>query len=214
MNICRFTFNPFGENTYILWDSDTKEAAIVDPGMSTEAECRRIVTFQEKEGLKFVHLLNTHMHIDHVAGDDFISRTYGLQPEYNPADNYLAAALTDQARRFGFSFAGNNITSGIPLNDGDQITVGKGLLEVLLVPGHTRGHVAFYNKQDNFVLAGDVLFQHSIGRTDLPGGDIDTLLNSIRTKLMTLPDNTEVYPGHGPETTIGNERANNPYLYF
>ncbi len=212
MNVSRFVFNPFGENTYILWDDSTKEAAIVDPGMSSAAENDAVDKFITEKGLKLTHLVNTHMHIDHAIGNGHIMEKYGLVCECNETDNYLAERLTAQAQMFGIPFHGKNIAVGKHLADNSEINIGDEKLQVLYVPGHTKGHIALYSATSSFVLTGDALFQMSIGRTDLPGGNFNELINSIEQRLFKLPPETIVYPGHGGETSIGFELEHNPYI--
>lgn len=212
MNVSRFVFNPFGENTYILWDDSTKEAAIVDPGMSSAAENDAVDKFTAEKGLKLIHLVNTHMHIDHAIGNGHIMEKYGLVCECNETDNYLAERLIAQAQMFGIPFHGKNIAVGKHLADNSEINVGDEKLQVLYVPGHTKGHIALYSATSSFVLTGDALFQMSIGRTDLPGGNFNELINSIEQRLFKLPPETIVYPGHGGETSIGFELEHNPYI--
>lgn len=211
MKLKRFVFNMFGENTYILWASDNN-AAIIDPGMMTAYENEEIYNFIIDNNLHLTHLINTHMHVDHVAGDAFIEQTFNLKPECNIADNYLADRVRQQAEMFGIPYSGSDIKIGKNISDGDIIHIGEESLIALQVPGHTKGHIALYNPTDKFVISGDVLFRMSIGRTDLPGGDFGTLISSIENKLLTLPDDTTVYPGHGDSTTIGFEKKNNPFL--
>lgn len=212
MNVSRFVFNPFGENTYILWDDSTKEATIVDPGMSSAAENDAVDKFIAEKGLQLIHLVNTHMHIDHAIGNGHIMEKYGLVCECNETDNYLAERLTAQAQMFGIPFHGKNIAAGKHLADNSEINIGDEKLQVLYVPGHTKGHIALYSATSSFVLTGDALFQMSIGRTDLPGGNFNELINSIEQRLFKLPPETIVYPGHGGETSIGFELEHNPYI--
>lgn len=211
MNIKTLVFNPFQENTYIVW-SKSRECAIIDPGMMYHNEYQAISAFIEEKGLTPTHLLNTHMHIDHVAGNEYISNKYGLVAEGNIEDNFLAERVKEQAQMFGVPYSGNNVTIGKNLSENDIIKIGDESLKVIEIPGHSKGHIAFYSEKDNFIFTGDALFQLSIGRTDLPTGNYNQLLTSIDTKLMTLPDETVVYPGHGNKTTIGFEREHNPYI--
>lgn len=211
MKVKKFVFNPFGENTYVIWDEKSGDAAIIDPGMSNRYERDTIQKFIAENGLKLSWLLNTHMHFDHAVGNHFIESTYNLKTACCPDDAYLAEAMPQQAAMFGISFDGNGVTIGNPLKQ-EEISVAGEKCSILFVPGHTKGHIALYFPDSGIVFTGDVLFQSGIGRTDLPGGDYDKLIKSIETKLMTLPDNTQVYPGHGPATTIGYERQANPYL--
>ena len=210
MEIKIFTFNPFGEHTYIVYDK-TGECAIIDPGMMSDDENAELAEFIETHNLHPTHLINTHMHIDHVAGNNFVEKRYGLVAECNIEDAYLAERVKNQAQMFGIDYKGSDVVIGKQLNDGDVVSVGETELKVLHVPGHSKGHSALYCEADKRLFCGDVLFQMSIGRTDLPGGDYRTLLTSIETKLYTLPDDTIVLPGHGGATEIGFEKAHNPY---
>lgn len=212
MKLHRFTFNMFSVNTYVAWNETSKEAAIIDPGMCSGNETKELEEFIKSNGLSVKHLLNTHMHIDHVLGNSYIEKNYGVGSECNIADNYLAERVAEQAAMFGMPFDGIPVRIATHLEENALIHLGDESLQVLYVPGHTKGHVAFYEKADGFVLTGDSLFQMSIGRTDLPGGDMATLINSIEQKLLVLPDNTIVFPGHGGKTTIAFEKENNPYL--
>lgn len=212
MNVSRFTFNMFGVNTYILWDNISKEAMIIDPGMVDDEERNIIDDFIEKNRLNIKHLVNTHMHIDHSFGISYMLQKYGLKLSCNFADQFLAERLMEQARMFGLLMSINELKINLELNDGDKLTLGDEELQILLVPGHSPGSIVIYAPESSFLISGDVLFKSSIGRSDLPGGNYQQLIDAINEKLMTLPDDTVVYPGHGPETTIGKEKINNPYL--
>ncbi|WP_018479639.1 MBL fold metallo-hydrolase [Pontibacter roseus] len=211
MKITRLTFNPFQENTYLLHD-DTKECVVIDPGCYEEAEQQELKQYIEKHDLKVVRLLNTHCHIDHVLGNKFVSDTYGVELEIHEEDLQTLRSVPVYAPNYGFPKYADVTPSAAYLKEGDSIKFGNTELKILFAPGHAPGHVVFYSEADKVCIGGDVLFQGSIGRTDLPGGDFDTLISSIRTKLFTLPDETVVYPGHGPETTIGYEKKHNPFL--
>ncbi len=211
MHIKKFVFNMFCENTYLLWNDD-KEAIIVDPGMMSDNENSTLAEFIKSHSLKPTHLIDTHAHVDHIAGNGFVESAYNLTAEGNVEDNYLAERVRNQAMMFGIPYNGGNLKIGKNLADNQLIKLGDETLKVIYVPGHTQGHIALYCKESDFLLSGDVLFEMSIGRTDLPGGDFNTLIRSIQNRLMVLPDATAVYPGHGNATTIGNERRNNPYL--
>lgn len=212
MKIARFELSLFGINTYVVWDPATKDCAIVDPGMVNDREREALTGFISRNGLKPVHLINTHLHIDHAIGNAFVSETYGLPTEAHRADAPLGAQLAGQARMFGLLEQVNDVEVDRQLEPGDVIRIGDGELRVIHVPGHTPGGLALYDAKDGWVISGDSLFQRSIGRTDLPGGDHRTLLESVRNGLLTLPAETVVYPGHGPSTTIGEEREENPFL--
>lgn len=211
LTIKKLIFNPFGENTYIVWDK-SKEAAIIDPGMMSDYENSAVLKFVTDNQLNLRHLINTHAHIDHIAGNGFVKRTFGLESECNKADEYLAKHVCEQAQMFGLRYNGNPLSIDIHLNDNDTIKIGDENLSVIYVPGHTKGHIALYCRQSDCVFTGDALFRQSIGRTDLPGGDYATLIRSVTGRLMNLPETTTIYPGHGENSTIGFEKANNPYI--
>ena len=210
LNIKSFTFGPFQENMFVLHDAND-ECVIIDPGCYTNAEQVILKNYIEKEGLKPVLLLNTHCHVDHVAGNRFVHDTYGLLPVIHKAD----LIVLENQQRVCDTYGLNCDPSPMPdkyIEDGDIISFGKTKLKVFYTPGHAPGHVVFYNEENKFVINGDVLFSGSIGRTDLPLCSYDDLEHSIRTKLYTLPNDTVVYCGHGPSTTIGHEKKNNPFI--
>ncbi|MEO5571425.1 MAG: MBL fold metallo-hydrolase [Bacteroidia bacterium] len=210
LKIDSFTFNAFQENTYILSD-ESKECLIIDPGCYDSFEKDEIATFIETQKLKPVKLLNTHCHIDHVLGNKFIADKYKLQIELNFLEIPLIRAVAEYAPQYGM-FCEPSPEPFALLKEGDSIKFGNSALKILFTPGHSPGSICFFNEQEEFIISGDVLFQMSIGRTDLPGGNYDTLIKSIREKLFVLNDQVKVYPGHGPMTTIGFEKRNNPFL--
>lgn len=212
MKVYRLTFGSFGINTYVVADPSTKECAVIDPGMMTPAERVQIDAFIAQEGLKPVSLINTHMHIDHVMGNAHMAEKYGLKLQANKEDKFLGKRVEEQAQMFGLPESPNAVSITTYLSNGDIIPVGQGRLKVLEVPGHSPGSIALYDEKDGFVITGDALFQGSIGRTDLPGGNHPQLLQAIRRQLFSLPDATVVYPGHGPSTTIGQEKSTNPFF--
>lgn len=211
MEIHQITFNTFQENTFILWDNTTN-CIIIDPGCYERNEELELVDFINKNNLNPVKLINTHCHIDHILGNKFVSEKWDLELYMNKIDLPLLEGSGDIARTYGFE---NYKGSPYPkhyLEEGDILEFGESKLEILFTPGHAPGHICLFNKEEGFIVSGDVLFNGSIGRTDLPGGDFDTLIESIKTKLMTLQDETIVYCGHGPSTSIGRERLSNPFL--
>ena len=212
MKVSRFTFNMFGVNTYILWDDISKDATIIDPGMVNDSEQKIIDQFIEKNNLKLSHLVNTHMHIDHAFGVQYMKNRYNLKFECNIDDQFLAQRLNEQAAMFGLPISIEELQIDVDLKNGDKIYVGDEELQILQVPGHSPGSIVLYAPQSSFIISGDVLFNSSIGRTDLPGGSYPQLISAINEKLMTLPEDVIVYPGHGNETSIGQEKSNNPYL--
>lgn len=205
-----FTFNPFSENTYILFD-ETKECIIIDPGCSNREEQEEMVQFIKDEGLKPVKLLNTHCHIDHVFGNSFIAKKYNLGLEIHKDDLQTLHSLPQVSHIYGLN-AEESVEPANFLNEGDQIKFGNSTLDIVFTPGHSPGSICFISHADKFVIGGDVLFYGSIGRTDLPGGDHETLLKSIREKLFVLGDDYAVFSGHGEETSIGFEKKYNPFL--
>ena len=209
-NVATFTFNPFQENTYVVYD-DTKEAIIFDPGCYNAAEQQELVNFIDANGLKLVRLINTHCHIDHVFGNGFIAETYNLPLEIHKGEAQVLEMQPMIAAKYGITLAPSPPASKF-IEEGDIIQFGNTKLEALLTPGHSPASLSFYCQEHRFVIAGDVLFYMSIGRTDLQGGSFETLINSIKTKLLPLGDDVRVYPGHMQATTIGFEKANNPFL--
>ena len=210
IQIKSFVFNPFSENTYVLHD-ETGEAVIVDPGCYDKAELKQLYDYIETNSLKPVRIINTHAHIDHVLGVAAVKIKYNIPFSLHRIDEPLLKAVKTYASNYGFThFDEPEIDSYI--DEGDTVTFGNSSLRILFVPGHAPGHVAFVHDEQQFVIGGDVLFRQSIGRTDLPGGDLEILLDSIRTKLFTLADGYTVYAGHMQPTTIGYEKKNNPFL--
>jgi hydroxyacylglutathione hydrolase len=209
LHIASFTFNPFQENTYVVHDG--REAILVDPGCWNGGEEHELETYLTENGLKPVRLVLTHAHIDHVFGCAWVEQRYGLKPWMHRADLDLLHGAPAQGRMYGVHCDPSPEPEGF-LAEGDKVLLGNAGMEVLFVPGHAPGHIALYNTEQRFVILGDVLFQRSIGRTDLPGGDLETLLTSIATKLLPLGDDVVVHCGHGPSTTIGAERKGNPFL--
>ena len=210
MRIAKFTVNPFQENSSVLYD-ETGECAIVDPGFSNAEERDALVKFIESKKLKPVLVLNTHCHIDHILGNRFVADKYKLGLHIHRADEPVLKSGNTVASMYGIDYDTSPEPSAY-LNEGENIKFGNTELEVFHLPGHAPGHVIFVHRPTKVIIGGDVIFDGSIGRTDLPGGNHDELLNSIRTKLFTLPDDFVVYPGHGPETTVGKEKATNPFF--
>lgn len=210
LTIKSFTFNAIQENTYVLYD-DTLACVIIDPGCYDADEKQELKDFVVANKLKPIHLLNTHCHIDHVLGNAFIKRTFGLKLYIHPKETEVLRAVKVYAPHYGMPMYEESEADAF-INEGDQIKFGNTILDILFVPGHSPGSVAFVDKASKTVISGDVLFYRSIGRSDLPGGNHQTLIQSITTKLLPLPDDFKVYPGHGQSTTIGDERKLNPFL--
>lgn len=212
IQIKQFTFNFFGENTYLLYD-ETKEAVLIDCGCITPDEEEQLSDFIEANGLTLKRSLNTHYHFDHVIGNAYIFHKYGIRPEIHKDErDDRSPTLNMQASKFGIPMDFEEIEPLRYIEDNEEIRFGHSVLKAILAPGHSPASLAFYSEADHFLIAGDVLFAGSIGRSDLWGGDFGTLIASIQKRLLTLPDDTTVYPGHGPSTTIGAEKINNPYL--
>lgn len=210
LHVKSFTFNPVEENTYVLYN-DQKECCIIDPGCYFPEERDRLKTGIEKTGLLPVLLLNTHCHLDHVFGNKFVYDTWGLPLHLHPLEKPVLDFAPQSGLLWQLPFD-NYDGPLVYLEPEKTIRIGDDELEILFTPGHSPGSVSFYHAAGGFVIGGDVLFHGSIGRTDLPGGNFDTLVNSIQAEFFTLPDETKVYSGHGPVTTIGFEKMNNPFV--
>lgn len=205
-----FTFSPVQENTYVLYN-EQKQCCIIDPGCYFPAERDELKTGIEKAGLTPVLLLNTHCHLDHVFGNKYVHDTWGLDLHIHEKEKPVLDFAPLSGERWQLPFDNYNGPL-VYLKEGNFIKIGEDALEIRFTPGHSPGSITFYSAENGFVISGDVLFNRSVGRTDLPGGNTETLLESIRTQLFTLPDETKVYSGHGPVTTVGYEREHNPYL--
>lgn len=210
LKLQQFTFNPFGENTYVLYNQ-RQQAVIIDPGCYGAAEEAILLDFINEKNLQPQALWLTHAHIDHVMGCKFVEQQWGLKARVHAAEQANLDRLPTYAPVFGLP------PLAVPpvldyLNDGQELPFGDATFQCLWTPGHSAGSICFYYPEGGWLLGGDVLFRESIGRTDLPGGDYATLIQSIKTKLFSLADETLVYPGHGPATSIGYEKANNPFL--
>ena len=210
LTVKRFIFNPIQENTYVVYNG--KDAcAIIDPGCYFPEEKKSLATWLKENQLHPNILLNTHCHLDHVFGNKWVAEQYDLELQMGEKELWTFRFAPESGIRWSMPFE-NYSGKIIFLSDGDQIHLGDDVLEVLFTPGHSIGHVAFYNRKQGFVIGGDMLFRMGIGRSDIPGGDAVVLLASIRNKLLVLPNDTIVYPGHGEPTTIGFEKENNPFL--
>ncbi len=205
-----FTFNPYQENTYLLIDEE-KNCIIVDPGMYGLAEEQQLKDYIEQEKLNPILLLNTHCHIDHVLGNKYVYDTWNLLPNFHEGEIPTLIAVNNYAPQMGFRYE----TSPIPetfIKENDIISLGRHQFKAIYAPGHSPAHLCYYNEEYNLLIGGDVLFRNSIGRTDLPGGNHQLLIENIKSKIYTLPEETVVYPGHGPTTTIGFEKRNNQFV--
>lgn len=212
LKINSFEVNAFGENTYVVWDETSREAIIVDAGMVTEVEVDKVSRFVADNNLKVTQLVNTHLHLDHIFGVNKAKKLFNVKLHAAKGDEKMAKELPEYVKYYRIPMDAESVEVDEYLADGDKIMVGKSELIVITLPGHSLGGLALYSPSGKFVITGDSLFRGSIGRTDLPGGNHADLVCNIQNKLMTLPDETTVYPGHGPATTLGTERIFNPYI--
>jgi len=210
IKIKKFVFNTFQVNSYLLYD-ETGDCVIIDAACYEDFEKEELSEYIKKHGLKLGRNLDTHCHIDHILGNHFIAETYGIKPEYHESSIPFIEAADEIARSFGFKVEKMPAPARF-LKDNEKISFGSSGLEVFYTPGHADGSVCFYCNEQGFVITGDVLFRDTIGRTDLASGNLDLLMKSIHERLFTLPDDTIIYPGHGPESTIGYEKQNNPFI--
>lgn len=212
MRISRFTMNPFGMNCYILWSAPGGQCIVVDPGMMQQSEKDMITSFIDGNNLTLKHLLLTHCHVDHACAARWLANHYGVKIEGGAKDVVIAEQMPLQAARFGLKIDSSPLVIDSELADGDVINFAGEEIRVLETPGHSPGSLSFYCPDSSVVLTGDVVFQSSIGRTDLHGGSFSVLIDSIKTKIMTLPPDTVIAPGHGDTTTVADEMVYNPYI--
>ena len=201
----------FPVNCYVLSD-ETKEAVVIDAGCFYEEEKQTLRNYIVNNGLEIKHLLCTHLHLDHIFGNPFMLKEFGIKAEANQADEFWLEIAPNQSRMFGFQLTEEPVPLGKYIFDGDIISFGNTRLEAIHVPGHSPGSLVYYCKDENCMFSGDVLFQGSIGRADLTGGNFDELRENICSRLFVLPNETVVYPGHGARTTIGAEKQDNPFF--
>ncbi len=212
MNATMMTVNPFGENMYILWDEASREAVVVDPGMMRQGERDMVTKFIADNDLKVKHILLTHLHLDHVTSARWLADQTGADVCGSILDKELGMNLPQQVAQFHLKIESEVLTIDRHLQDGDTIPLGDETIQVLHVPGHSPGGLAFYLPESSLLISGDTIFNGSVGRTDLMGGDMATLINSIREKIFPLPDETVIASGHGPTTTVADEKRFNPFL--
>jgi glyoxylase-like metal-dependent hydrolase (beta-lactamase superfamily II) len=210
IRIKKFTFNPFQENSYLLIN-DKNECIVIDPGCFNSHEEKELSNYIESENLTPTHLINTHFHIDHVLGNQFVANKYKLEVTAYISDVDMLAMAERSANLYGIPYKSSPKPT-LFLNEGDTINFGDAQLSVLFVPGHAPDHIVLLCNEEDFMIGGDVLFKGSIGRTDLPGGNHDDLIDNIKSKIFTLKDAIKVYSGHGPETTVGVEKKTNPFF--
>lgn len=210
MNITSLVFNQFQVNTYIVYD-ETDECIIIDPACYTERERETLLQHLIDNNLKVVNVINTHCHVDHILGNAFMSEKFNINPQAHQADTMLLSSSVEYGSVFGFDVQQPPMVEKTII-DGEILKFGNSTLKAIHVPGHSPGSLCFYNEESKILISGDVLFDGSIGRTDLPGGNYNDLISGIKNKLLTLGDDVKVYPGHGTYTNIGRERKFNPFL--
>lgn len=210
VHIESFTFNPFSENTYVIYN-DEKEAFLIDPGNMPDAETKVLDDFIKSNELKIQKILLTHAHIDHIIGLQWAFDEFKVPVLVHLNEIEILEKAPFTAKNYGFFFPAfkGEIQN---IKEGDELKLGSDIFQIFDVPGHSPGSVAFYNVENEFVISGDALFMMSIGRTDLYKGDYEQLITSIKTKLLTLPESTKVFSGHGESTTIGFEKNHNSFL--
>ena len=206
------TVNPFGENMYILWDEASHEAVVVDPGMMRDGEREMVTKFIDEHNLSVKHILLTHLHVDHITSARWLADKTGADVCGSALDDSLGQDLPEQVAHFRINVEVEPLTVDRNLADGDTLQLGDETIQVLHVPGHSPGGLAFYLPQSALLISGDTIFNGSVGRTDLWGGDMAQLINSIREKILSLPDETVIASGHGPTTTVADEKRFNPFL--
>lgn len=211
IEIKKFTFNPIMENTYVIHD-ETLEAAVIDAGCYSDAEKNQLKKYIDDNNLIIKRVLNTHLHFDHQFGNRFLFESFGIKPEAHPADEFMLERVKVNAVIYGFRVKEDAQELGAYLVENQEIKIGNITLTCFHIPGHAPGHLVFHCEKEKNLFSGDVIFKGSIGRTDLEQGDYASLIKGINAKIMILPDDTKVYPGHGPSTTVGYERQFNPYL--
>ncbi len=215
LKLHQLVFNPFQVNTYILVDESSHQGIVIDPGMYNANENAIFDQLIEDNNIELTEIVNTHLHIDHCLGNKYVRERYNCPVAASPDDEFLGERIAVQAQYFGLK-APDEIVKSVainhPLNDGETLEIGTSQIKIIASPGHSPGGIVLYDTQSKVLICGDSLFRGSIGRTDLPGGDFTQLVSSIKNKLLKLPDDTIVYPGHGPMTTIGLEKSTNPYI--
>lgn len=212
LSIKTFQFNMFGVNTYLIWNPATKEAAVIDPGMYNDAERKTLDAFIAENNLTLTQLINTHFHVDHIFGDNYVKDKYGLTVKGSADDAFLGEKAAMQCRMFGLPADAQPVCVDEELHEGDKLDICGETAEILQVPGHSPGSLVIYFPESRIAFTGDVIFDGSIGRTDLVAGNYQQLINGIRDKILPLPPSTVLYPGHGNPTTVGKEAETNPYI--
>ena len=212
MKVKKFIFNPFQENTYLVYDEQTKEALVIDCGCYSQEEKEELLDFIQQNNLTIKYVLNTHLHMDHVFGNRFLFKQFGVKPQAHKSDICLLERMQEQSLAFGVPINEEEQPLGNYIDENDTLILGESPIQFIHVPGHSQGSLCVYFKKENWLFSGDVLFLRCIGRTDLPGGNFSQLTEGIRQKLFILPEETKVFAGHGFDTSIGYEKINNPFL--
>ncbi len=212
MKVEKFTFNPFAENTYVIYDEGTKDCIIIDPGCYEPNEEKILLNFILSNKLIPSKLINTHCHIDHVFGNNFVMKNWNIELFIHKKEEELLSESQNIAKSYGFENYKLSPKADKFIDENDNMSIGGEKLKIFFTPGHSPGHICLYNKKHNILISGDVIFMNSIGRTDLPGGNYKTLIDSIKTKIINLPEETNIFCGHGPSTTLIKEKINNPFL--
>ncbi len=210
LKIKKFVVNPLQENSFVISD-ETGQCIFIDPGFYFEEEYKEVNGYLEENDLSPVLIANTHCHFDHIMGVEYVRNRYNLPFIVHPDDKFWIENAVEQGQLFGFTMNKINAPDAF-FNEGEELKFGNSSFQIIHVPGHSPGHVVFYSEAEKMLVAGDVLFYGSIGRSDLPGGDQGQLVSNIKTKLFPLSDDVKVYCGHGPETTLGFEKKSNPFL--
>lgn len=210
MQVEKFVFGPFAENTYIAY-VDTGECIIIDPGTTNDAEKQQLKDFFNKHSLKPVRLINTHCHLDHILGNKWVKEEYGLLPEFHEKEVENVKFADEMAPNMGIEPPQSPYPERY-LSENDEITLGSQKIKLIFSPGHSPGHLILAPEGEDYVISGDVIFEAGVGRTDLPGGNYETLMQTIKDKILSMEDSIKLLPGHGPQTTVGFERNNNPFV--
>lgn len=212
LKVKQFQFSQFGVNTYLVIDAATSDAAVIDPAMAFDSEEKVFSDFVATEDVKIQQIINTHLHLDHCFGMDYVKSKYHVPLKAHGDDAILGEILDQQYQMFGMAPKGRKVVIDVPLRDNDVIDIGDSRLEVIATPGHTLGGICLYSASDKILFSGDTIFNGSVGRTDLPGGSHARLIDSISRRIMSLPHDVRIYPGHGPSTTVGSELSHNPFI--
>lgn len=212
LKVVQFQFSQFGVNTYLVVDASTSKAAVIDPAMVFAQEEKDFSAYVDKENLDVQQIINTHLHLDHCFGMDYVKSKYHVPLKAHGDDAILGEILDQQYQMFGMAPRGRKVEIDVTLRDNDVIDIGESYLQVIATPGHTLGGICLYSAPDKILFSGDTIFKGSVGRSDLPGGSHSRLIGSINQRILSLPHDVRIYPGHGPSTTVGDELRHNPFI--